>query len=70
MSENNFDVWILVNKSGETYMTPQGHIALFKSSFTAAMFVRYELKLEEEWSFKEIIADESLFSDSYVNFIG
>ena len=70
MSENNFDIWILINKLGETYMTPQGHIALFKSSFTAAMFVKYELEEDQGWLFKEIIADEQLFSDSYVNFIG
>ena len=69
MNENNFDVWILVNKAGETYMTPSGCIAIFRSNFTAAMIARYELENNEEWSFKEIIADDALFSDSYVNFI-
>ena len=50
-------------------MTPSGCIAIFRSNFTAAMIARYELENNEEWSFKEIIADDALFSDSYVNFI-
>lgn len=66
---SSYDVWILVDKNGNHYSHQPGVITMFKSNFKAAMFANYELNKDDLWSLHEVIVDEELFRDSYVNFV-
>tara|TARA_R110002060_G_scaffold38598_1_gene49854 strand:- start:46 stop:249 length:204 start_codon:yes stop_codon:yes gene_type:complete len=66
---NDYDVWILVDKNGIHYSHKQGVITMFKSKFKAVMFANYELNKDDLWTLHEVVVDEELFKDSYVNFV-